>query len=588
MKLIVILTLFVVGTHQQEIKCARTYFSERVECTFINLKTVDEMMNVAKNESTAYRSNTIKFENSKIQSFPNKTFGSFYSVANLDASSIGLEEINDGTFPGRKWNSIVLSKNQLKKLSGKMFANMALTLLDLSENQIEVIGDDVFSGAEISILKLSNNKISSTSFVSTFTFYNHLELDSNDIQDIGTIMESPKNWKKLTSSFVVSAPKLVLAKNKLRKFNCNSDFQFSVVSLSENLDLTEVNLNDCNIANLNVASCGNLKTIKMNERLENLDAEHNNLKNIDFTNAKNLTQLDLANNSLTIESIYEVLQMEKLLALDLSRNHIGELNVSTFHKLNSLISLKLQATGISNIEFGTFSHQHNVKLLDVSDNNLMTLDINMFMSMNSLLSLDIGGNQLVKIDNIEGQMFTLPMLKIVDISVNNWSCSYLMLLIKRFQILGIALQVSKTITHDTNIKGIGCTQDSSNPVKIDLIPINGSVTNDQFNDVVSKFNAETTNSAQFQQNIENRLASLERTLKGNTNPSAISSALKYETTSIEVKNSRLMDITYIVAALFFIVFIALKIVQFVKVSQITRRPARTVSENPLSATFEQF
>lgn len=593
MKLFVFLTLFVIGTHQQEIKCGRTSSFDSYGCTFTNIKSFDNFVDVAKNQTSPYQyqANTIKFEKSKIQSFPNKMFSSYVNAGNLDASNIGLEEMFEGVFEGRKWMTIVLSNNLLKKLSGKMFENMAMKLLDLSDNQIEVIEDEVFSGLEVTILKLSNNKITSTSFVSFMSFYNTLELDSNEIVEIGSIMQVPKTWKTVSFLFGISSPKIVLAGNKIKKFNCDSQFKFSVVSLQSNLELTDVILNDCNIANLNIAKCGNLKTIALNDKLENLDAEVNNLKSIDLKSAKNLTQLDLSNNSLTSDSIQEVLQIEQLLALDLSRNFIGELNISTFHKLSNVISLKLQATGISNIQFGTFSHQHSLKLLDISDNNLKTFDMNMLLSTNSLLSLDLGGNQLTKLDNIESHIFTLPLMKLIDISNNNWTCSYLMNLIKRFQLLGVAMQLSEVVTHETNIKGIGCTQDNAHPVNVDLIPLNNSVTSDRFNDVVTKFNAESVNTAQFKQIIENRLASMERTLKqfSNQEKSEIASPLKNERTNIEIKNSRLMDITYIVAALFFIVFIALKIVEFVKVTQMTRtRPMRTVSENPLADNFEQF
>lgn len=591
MKLFVFLTLFVIGSHQQELKCGRTFLSDRADCTFTNLKSFDDFVDVAKTQSSSYQAVTIKFEKSKIKSFPQKMFANFAYTANLDASNIELEEIADGNFLGRKWLTIVLSNNLLTKLSGKLFANLSIRLLDLSNNQIEAIDDDVFSGIEAGVLKLSNNKIFSTSFVSTMSFFNTLELDSNEIVEIGTIMQAPKTWKTMTYLFGINSPKLVLASNKIKKFNCDSQFKFSVVSLQSNLELTEVILNDCNIVNLNIATCGNLKTISFNDKLENLDAENNNLTTIDLKSAANLTQLDLSNNTLTQDAIQEILQMGQLLALDLSRNYIGELNVSSFHKLNSLISLKLQGTQISNIQFGTFSHQHNLKLLDISDNDLMAFDMNMLLSMNSLMTLDLGGNQLTKLSNIEGHIFTLPLLKIIDISKNNWTCSYLMNLIKRFQLLGLSLQLTEVITHETNIKGIGCVQDSANPVSIDTIPFNNSMTSDRFNEAVTKFNAEAINTAEFKQSIENRLASMERTINqySNQDKNVISSPLKHEQTNIEVKNSRLMDITYVIAALFFIVFIALKIVEFVKVTQITRtRPTRTVSENPLADNFEQF
>lgn len=591
MKLFVILTLLVIGTHQQEIKCQTLFISDRAECTFTNLKTLDDFVNVAKNQTSSNQAVTIKIEKSVIKSFPNRMFNNFFYVANLAASNIGLEEIVEGVFQSKTWMTIILSNNSIKKLSGKIFANMKIKIIDLSDNQIEFIDDDVFYGIEAMSLKLSNNKISSTSFVNTMSFYNSLEIDSNEIVEIGTIMQKPKNWKTTLFMFGITFPKIVLAGNKIKKFNCDSQFKFSLVSLQSSLELTEVMLNDCNIVNLNIAKCGNLKTLTFNDKLENLDAEINNLKSIDLKSASNLTQLDLSNNSLTSESIQEILQMGQLLALDLSRNFIGELNVSTFHKLNSVISLKLQATGISNIQFGTFSHQHNLKLLDISDNNLKTFDMNMLLSMNNLMSLDLGGNQLTKLENIEGHIFTLPLMKIIDISKNNWTCNYLMSLIKRFQLLGVSMQLTEVVTHDTNIKGIGCTQDVTNPVNIDLIPLNNNITNDHFNEIVTKFNAESVNTAQFKQNIENRLASMERTMRqySNQGTNAIASPLKNEQTSIEVKNSRLMDITYIVAALFFIVFIALKIVDFVKVTHLTRtRPMRTVSENPLADNFEQF
>lgn len=591
MKIFVFLTLFVIGSHQQELKCGRTFLSDRVDCTFTNLKSSDDFVDVAKTQTSSYQALTIKFEKSTIKSLPQKIFANFAYAGNLDASNIELEEIADGIFVGRKWVTIVLSNNLLRKLTGKLFANLTIKLLDLSYNQIEAIDDDVFSGIEAGALKLSNNKIISTSFVSTMSFYSTLELDSNEIVEIGTIMQSPKTWKAVTYLFGINSPKLVLARNKIKNFNCDSQFKFSLVSLQSNLELTEVILNDCNIVNLNIAACGNLKTMSFNDKLENLDAENNNLTTIDLKSAGNLTQLDLSNNTLTQDAIQEILQLGKLLALDLSRNYIGQLNVSSFHKLNSLISLKLQGTAISNIQFGTFSHQHNLKLLDISDNDLMTFDMNMLLSMNSLMSLDLGGNQLAKLSNIEGHIFTLPLLKIIDISKNNWTCSYLMSLIKRFQLLGISLQLTEVITHETNIKGIGCVQDGANAVSIDLIPVNNNITSDRFNEVVSKFNDEAVKTADFKRSMENRLASMERTLNqySNQDKNVMASPLKHEQTSIEVKNSRLMDITYVVAALFFIVFIALKIVEFVKVTQLTRtRPTRTVSQNPLADNFEQF
>ena len=608
-KISFVLTLFIVGSLQQEatFKCEQEdsyrlfgighvpmssyYDGIKYRCSFENVKSSEDIMKAQKKSSTlTTRVTTIIFLNSSLSQLPDKMFATYPNVKTLDASRLVLSEISPSAFFDIKfWYSMDLSSNNIKTLAARTFATMQIKSLDLSQNLLETIDDKAFLNADIEKINLSFNKLKSSLFLNSFSYFNLVQLTNNLLENFNGIEVKKDGWSNRRGIFTTEQeyPKFYLQENKLKKIDCSSNIKITSLGVENNSLLTEINLNECLIDELDVSNCANLKKLSFNDNLLGFTAKNVKLSDADLLTAKSLTSLSLANSSLSQTQFDEIMKMENLTFLDLSYNNIGSLNVSTFAKLKALEFLLLKATNVSNIQFGTFSHQHSVKQFDISDNNLGFFDMNMIFSMTSLLTLDISGNKLTSLKNFESAHFTFTLLQKIDLSNNNWPCNYLLRLIKVFRVYKVTLSTSNIEETSNSIHGIGCISDDIDVNLIEpLSPDSLNVTDirDKMNELID----EVSKNTQFRTNIELRLQRVES--KVDNQNQVNSAAFRSEKLqNIEVKNSTLLESALVIVCICFTLFMALKISVYIRDNFLRRsRPMRMDSERTLAMTVDDF
>lgn len=563
----------------------------RYTCSFENVKSVADMAAVNRTTSLAVsqRATSIVFVNSSLSQLPEKMFASYPNVKVLDASRLVVEQIHPSAFfDVKSWDSIDISKNSVKTVSARTFATMQIKSLDLSQNLIESIDETAFLNAEIEKINLSFNKLKSITFLNSFNYFNLVQLQSNSLESFGNIEVKKDGWLSRRGIFNEEAeyPKIYLQNNKFKKFECTSSIRINSLALEENPTLTDVDLNECAIDEIDVSNCENLNEMTFNDNLLVFTAKNVKFNQIEMNDVTSLKTLSLANSSITRAMFDYISKMENLTFLDLSYIPLGPLNISTFAKLKSLQFLYLKATNISNIQFGTFSHQHSVKILDISDNHLGYFDMNMIFSMNSLLSLDLSGNDLMSLENVESAHFTFTLLQKIDLSNNRWPCQYLMRLIKIFRVYKVALTRSNVEEAETNVHGIGCVHTEGDETPLDPLPPGGS----NLTDIRDKMNQLIEEVAKNKNNVEMRVRQIENKLEDKLTSAAKFEALRSEKpSSMVVKNSALLESTLMIVCICFTVFIAMKAYVFVK-DNFFRRPrqARTDSHRTLSMNVDDF
>lgn len=566
----------------------------KYRCTFENIKSLDD---VTKSQSsgispaTTARVSTIVFLNSSLSQLPDKMFASFESVKKIDASRLVLDDISSSAFFNLKFLDLVdLSNNNLRKLNPRTFASMQIKMLDLSMNLIEAIDDTTFTNAEIEKLNLASNKLKSIRFINSLKTFNVLELNNNAIETFNKIELKADGWISRAGIFGdPEYPKIYLQNNKLTKIDCSSTIKIESLTLENNPQLTEINLNQCAIDEIDVSNCSSLKKVAMNENLLGFTAKNVRSVNIELSDAKSLTTLVLPNTTISQNVFDSIMKMENLTYLDLSYVDIGPLNVSTFSKLKQLQFLYLKATNISNIQFGTFSHQHGVKVLDISDNKLGYFDMNMIFSMSSLLSLDLSSNDLASLENYESAHFTFTLLQKIDLSNNKWPCGYLMGLIKIFRVYKVALTRSNLEEDGNNVHGVSCIHVEGEVLIEPLSPGSNNFT--QIREKVNELINEIARISQSKTRLETRLNKVESKIDYQAGSATASAALRSENSSqnIEVKNSALLESALVIVCLCCTVFMAMKIFAYVKRNFLGRKKhMRAASEHTLSMVVDDY
>lgn len=610
MKILLLVSLFVVESLQQEpsLKCDpktinRSYFGASYSvaiyasrCVYANIKSIEDL-DKARKAMPGFRGNQIvsvlAFENSSLSKLPDKMFEGYSTIRSLEASRLVLGEISTTAFfDVKSWDSIDLSFNQIRKLEARTFSTMQIMSLDLSQNLIESIDDSAFTGASIQKLNLAFNQMKSLQFLGAFTMFLTIEMNDNLLEKFD--LQARQDVFKTRSRFLdeVEHPKFFLQRNKFKTFECNSNIKIGAIALENTQSLVEVALKECEVDELEVSNCENLRRVSLNDNLSEFTAKNANLNDVDISQAKSLTSLSLANASISPAVLENILKMENLTFLDLSYIPIGPLNVSTFAKLKNLQFLKLKATNISNIQFGTFSHQRAVKEFDISENHLGYFDMNMIFSMNSLLSLDLAGNDLTSLEHFESAHFTFTLLQKVDLSDNKLPCSYLMRLMRVFVVYKVVLTRSNIEEEGTNIHGVKCvhTAGEDDGVIEPLSPSSANIT--EMREKVNTLIEKADSNSKFRAVVDSRLNALEMRIDNQiSSRAAISASLRDEKApSIEVRNSALLETALIIVCICLSAFVVTKIfVNFRRNFLGKPIPMRSTSERHLtSMTVDDF
>ena len=185
---------------------------------------------------------------------------------------------------------------------------------------------------------------------------------------------------------------------KISYLNCDNRNIGSTLGLSLMSELTQLNLSNNNLNNIDVSSNikisnlnlanNNLSSINLNNNtnLINLYLENNNISNVDLSHNTQLSQIDINNNNLT--SI-DVSNNTSLIILSLNDNNLNSINVSN--------NIYLQVLFLDNNNLSSIDLSNNLQLdsLSIKNNNLNNIDLS---NHSGLASLYLDDNNLTYID----------------------------------------------------------------------------------------------------------------------------------------------------------------------------------------------
>lgn len=156
-----------------------------------------------------------------------------------------------------------------------------------------------------------------------------------------------------------------------------------------------------------IRECSSLRILKRAtpaefSRVASLRVNDNPLDQIEpqaFARVKNVTNLDLSRNQLTVVPVEAILELRRLQRLDLRFNSIGDLDEKDMTRMSqalpSLRSLHLSSNVITFVQDGTFSGFDKLTILDLDNNNILSLQGQPFPR--SVVRLNLTGNLLEQV-----------------------------------------------------------------------------------------------------------------------------------------------------------------------------------------------
>lgn len=347
---------------------------------------------------------------------------------------------------------------ELQPMALKQFYN--LHTLNLADNALTTIDEKTFSGlGNLRWLFLAHNRLNliSAAAFAPLSELEYLNISHNAIEDLDKRTFS--NLKKLEAIYLdhnqlCALPRGLFERNRALKFVDVSANQIKALHLTFHDALFMFN----GAANQLVTFRLDFKIADRENDVAILRLEDNRLRNLtNITNLRVSFELNLANNQI----VYH--QVGSLGALDL-------FNVG----LRQLWSLNLSDTGFH------FAHHYNLghdnpfaqmtelKELDISYNGLREVDFKSLRIM-ELRSLHLTGNNLTELD-VRNLKKLLPNLRGIEISDNNWNCTYLSGLVKQMEKipnLEVAVRPHLKKKGSPNVDGIGCFNGTANEVLLD-------------------------------------------------------------------------------------------------------------------------
>ncbi|MGL5353216.1 MAG: NlpC/P60 family protein [Clostridium sp.] len=203
-----------------------------------------------------------------------------------------------------------------------------------------------------------------------------------------------------------------------------------------NIDnLTIISPNLYNIYSQNFETLSNLKSLKIDASISNVDSTL-------FNNLTNLESLDLSNNTIGDFNLYSLKNSSKLVKLILANNYLssfsGDTEISNIKELDlsnnrfyntSYLSSISKITSLENLLLknnemiiGPNSEDlkgfKNLKALDLSYNGMWNIDTSAFSVCPSLTAINLSNNNITLIDDKNG-FIQCPNLTTLDLSHNS-------------------------------------------------------------------------------------------------------------------------------------------------------------------------
>lgn len=329
-------------------------------------------------------------------------------LKNLTYLSLNVNKVYD-LEPLRNLSNLsvlYLNYNSISSIEPITFLN-ELEILSLKSNLIQFLPNSLRNLKQISSLSLANNFIRDINVIGSLLNLNEIFLSYNNISDIKCLTNLTKlqsiyiNNNQIESIDMLYNMKnliwIKISSNRIQNFNLNK-----LITNNQDIFALEASKNILNTHYL---------TIEGNKsKLEILNLDEMNLKQVKFNNLKYLRELNLSMNHINkIEfDAYNVLEV-----LDLSYNDLSD--IAGLVQLNFLEKLDLSFNKIKNIDSLQYLAQ-KLRHLDVSSNFLNDSNANSVLGkMISLEKLKIFDNQFENVDFINN----LPLLEYFDASNNS-------------------------------------------------------------------------------------------------------------------------------------------------------------------------
>lgn len=291
--------------------------------------------------------------------------------------------------------------------------------------------------------------------------YNQLTVNSSTLKQIDSALFGKRSHSKITSvtfennlaltkigtdafKSLTSIQKILITRNKISKINSKT---FDNVKTLKHLDLSHNRIssleknafsNLTELTNL-LLNDNRITTLKANTfiGLKNLDSLNlsstgiKSIKKLAFEDLTSLRELVLDNNRLQSLPDKVLDGLVKLESLDLSKNRISSVGDELFIDLENLIKLDFGDNQLKLIPEEGFKGLKSLLDLSLSDNLLKRFDTSLLVDTPYLRTLDISINDIDRI-NPEFLLQTVPNLKEINLTDNEFSCSELKVILDYF------------------------------------------------------------------------------------------------------------------------------------------------------------
>lgn len=163
------------------------------------------------------------------------------------------------------------------------------------------------------------------------------------------------------------------------------------------------------------------------ESLVQLNISHNKLYILPyqvFESMRSIEVVDLSHNSLVSFLDNFFIHNRKMKVLELQHNLLGKINRNSLYGLKELHTLDLSNNQLLTVDRNAFDTLDGLQVLNLADNNIQLLSANVFLSLKQLLSLDLSNNRMSQLPlGIFAHQFQLEELRMDNTSLSklsNW------------------------------------------------------------------------------------------------------------------------------------------------------------------------
>lgn len=380
----------------------------------------------------------------------------FTDLRTIDLSHSHVKYITGDEIRGNRLINLTLNNNEIEKLDRpKLFTNASkLIKINLRHNRIKELHEQVFLGIpDVEELLLSSNEISSlvSTVFGNMTKLKILELHNNRIPTIESNLFA--NNSMLTN--------LTLNNNNIRNI---ADAVFNGLDRLYYFDISHNPVVQDKIHAFPNAVITKLQNISLThlmigDRVNYLDASHNQLTVANLSVARNLTVLNLSHNKL---KTIDLMRMEKIKFINLSANHLTKINFINDHSFTELILSDNKFTSIE------LTQMEKLNKLDLSMNQLIAID---FVNVSNLRELNLSHNNLENLNNLT----MLSELTHLDLSFNPLKIigfSALAHLVKLKVLLLKSVELKKiefgTFTYQHNLHTLDISYNNLNTIDLNM------------------------------------------------------------------------------------------------------------------------